>query len=86
LQGAQKLINPAVKINTAGFFTSLLKSPILTFNNNHDLATKAYVDPNPANKKAWALYEKLGFISKPRPEFLPPDETYLEVTKDLWSK
>lgn len=52
------------------------------FENN--LATKAYVDPNPDNKNAWKLYEKLGFISKPRPEFLEENEIYLEITKDIW--
>ena len=54
------------------------------FKNN--LATKAYVDPNPKNKKAWKLYDKLGFLSKERPEFLEPYETYLEITKDRWNK
>lgn len=53
---------------------------------NKNLATKAYVDPNPENKKAWNLYQKLGFISKPRPEFLPTYETYLEITKDAWDR
>jgi RimJ/RimL family protein N-acetyltransferase len=48
------------------------------------LATKAYVDPNPDNKKAWELYAKLGFISKPRPEFLNQGLTYLEVTQDTF--
>ncbi len=41
--------------------------------------TKAYVDPNKDNLKAWALYEKLGFVSKPRPEHLEPSEVYLEI-------
>ena len=54
------------------------------FHNN--LAIKAYVDPNPENKKAWKLYEKLGFICKPRPKFLKHYETYLEITKDKWCK
>lgn len=49
-----------------------------------NLATKAYVDPNPDNQKAWKLYKRLGFVSKPRPTFLEPDETYLEITKDLF--
>lgn len=52
------------------------------FSNN--LATRAYVDPNPENKKAWKLYEKLGFKKKDRPEFLEPYEIYLEITKELW--
>lgn len=54
------------------------------FENN--LATKAYVDPNPKNKKAWNLYDKLGFVSKARPKYLEEGETYLEVTKDIWNK
>ncbi|SFB10304.1 GNAT family N-acetyltransferase [Clostridium frigidicarnis] len=54
------------------------------FENN--LATKAYVEPNPENKKAWKLYKKLGFISKPRPEFLEQNDIYLEITKDVWDK
>ncbi|MGL4736921.1 MAG: GNAT family N-acetyltransferase [Cellulosilyticaceae bacterium] len=49
-----------------------------------DLATKAYVEPAPANQKAWQLYERIGFVSKPRPAFLEADETYLEITKDLF--
>lgn len=52
----------------------------------HNLATRAYVDPNPENKKAWKLYDKLGFIRKPRPDFLEPYEIYLEITKEVWSK
>lgn len=52
------------------------------FSNN--LATRAYVDPHPDNKKASKLYEKLGFISKPRPEFLEKGLTYLEVTPDTF--
>jgi RimJ/RimL family protein N-acetyltransferase len=52
------------------------------FSNN--LATKARVDPHPDNKKAWDLYAKLGFISKPRPEYLPEGPTYLEVTPDTF--
>jgi RimJ/RimL family protein N-acetyltransferase len=51
---------------------------------SNDLATKACVDPHPDNKKAWKLYEKLGFISKPRPAFLEKGPTYLEVTRDTF--
>lgn len=49
-----------------------------------DLASRAYVDPNPKNEKAFKLYERLGFISKKRPEFLEEGETYLEITKESW--
>lgn len=53
------------------------------FSNN--LATRAYVEPHPQNKKAWNLYNKLGFISKARPEFLEKWDTYLEITKDKFN-
>jgi RimJ/RimL family protein N-acetyltransferase len=52
------------------------------FSNN--LATKARVDPHPDNKKAWKLYETLGFVSKPRPAFLEKGPTYLEVTRNTF--
>lgn len=47
------------------------------------LASRAYVDPNPENKKAWNLYYKLGFKDKKRADFLPDWEynTYLEITE-----
>jgi len=52
------------------------------FSNN--LATKAYADPHPDNKKASKLCAKLGFVSKPRPEFLEKGPTYMEVTRDAF--
>jgi hypothetical protein len=52
------------------------------FSNN--LATKAYVDPHLDNKKALKLCAKLGFIGKPRPEFLEKGPAYLEVTRDTF--
>lgn len=52
----------------------------------HSLASRAYVEPNPENKKAWKLYDKLGFISKPRPDFLEAYDIYLEITKEVWNK
>jgi RimJ/RimL family protein N-acetyltransferase len=51
---------------------------------SNDLATKAYADPHPDNKKASKLCAKLGFVSKPRPEFLEKGPTYLEVTRDTF--
>jgi RimJ/RimL family protein N-acetyltransferase len=48
------------------------------------LATRARVDPHPDNKKAWKLYVKLGFVSKPRPKFLEKGPTYMEVTRDTF--
>lgn len=47
-------------------------------------AELVYVDPHPDNKKAWKLYDKLGFLSKPRPDYLDEGETYLELTKPEW--
>jgi len=52
------------------------------FSNN--LATKAYADPHPDNKKASKLCAKLGFVSKPRPGFLEKGPTYMEVTRDTF--
>jgi RimJ/RimL family protein N-acetyltransferase len=52
------------------------------FSNN--LATKAYADPHPDNKKASKLCANLGFVSKPRPEFLEKGPAYLEVTRDTF--
>ncbi|PKO04697.1 MAG: GNAT family N-acetyltransferase [Chloroflexi bacterium HGW-Chloroflexi-3] len=45
---------------------------------------RVYVDPHPDNVKAWNLYRKLGFISKPRPKYLEPWDTYLEITREDW--
>ncbi|KEZ88343.1 hypothetical protein IO99_02735 [Clostridium sulfidigenes] len=47
---------------------------------------QVYVEPQSANRKAWALYEKLGFVSKERPTYLEEDDTYLELTKYEWYK
>lgn len=33
-----------------------------------------WVDPNPANMKAIALYERLGFVRKPMPDYLIEDD------------
>jgi RimJ/RimL family protein N-acetyltransferase len=49
-------------------------------------AKKVYVDPNPENIPAWKLYLRLGFESKPRPDFLEPFEVYLECDKESWKK
>jgi len=51
---------------------------------SNSLASKAYADPHPKNKKAWNLYAKLGFVSKPRPKFLEKGSTYLEVTPETF--
>lgn len=47
-------------------------------------AKRVYVDPHPDNIKAWKLYRKLGLLSKPRPKYLDPWDTYLELTKEDW--
>lgn len=46
-----------------------------------------WVDPNPENKKALALYQKLGFQQKAFPEYLlsadeEPSSVYMELRKD----
>lgn len=47
-------------------------------------AERVYVDPHPDNKKAWNLYEKLGFKNEKRPEFLEDWDTYLEIKREHW--
>jgi len=47
-------------------------------------AERVYVDPHPDNHKAWALYARSGFSERPRPEYLEPSETYLEITREEW--
>lgn len=47
-------------------------------------AKRVYVDPHPDNVKAWNLYRKLGFISKPQPTYLEPWDTYLEISREDW--
>jgi len=48
-------------------------------------AKKVWVDPNPQNHKAIALYERLGFIRKPMPTYLLDNESidsiYMEIKK-----
>lgn len=48
-------------------------------------ASTVWVDPNPANAKALALYTRLGFEQKPMPEYMLEDETptsiYMERTQ-----
>jgi len=46
-------------------------------------AEKVWVDPNPDNGKAIALYERLGFERKPMPEYLKGDERSSSVYMEL---
>ncbi len=49
-------------------------------------AEKVWVDPNPKNEKALALYERLHFERKPMPDYIADDEypeaIYMELTKE----
>jgi len=48
-------------------------------------AERAYVDPNPENRKALALYASLGFLPAIRPAHLEPwDSLYFELTAEKW--
>lgn len=46
-------------------------------------AEKVWVDPNPDNEKAIALYERLGFERKPMPEYLIEDEGVTSIYMEL---
>lgn len=46
-------------------------------------AEKVWVDPNPDNLKAIALYERLGFERKPMPEHLMEDEGVTSIYMEL---
>ena len=50
-------------------------------------AERVWVDPNPQNLKAIALYERLGFERKPMPEYLIGDggitSIYMELRKQV---
>lgn len=51
-------------------------------------AEKVWVDPDPQNAKAIALYERLGFVQKDMPEYLiaqgedPASNIYMELCKE----
>lgn len=50
-------------------------------------AKRAYVDPNPENQKALALYAALGFLPAARPAHLEDPGcpyVYLEMTRESW--
>ena len=46
-------------------------------------ANRVWVDPNPDNTKAIALYERLGFERKSRPEYLIEDEDITSIYMEL---
>lgn len=46
-------------------------------------AKRVWVDPNPANVKAIALYERLGFERKPMPEYLIGEEGIVSIYMEL---
>ncbi|MBE5963100.1 MAG: GNAT family N-acetyltransferase [Lachnospiraceae bacterium] len=52
-------------------------------------AKAVWVDPNPANEKALALYNRLGFIRKEMPDYLKEEDmdfcpVYMELAKEQW--
>ncbi len=49
-------------------------------------AKKVWVDPNPDNVKAIALYERLGFERKPMPEYLIEDGCVTSIYMELIQK
>ena len=46
-------------------------------------AERVWVDPNPENAKAIALYERLGFQRKPMPEYLTGGEEITSIYMEL---
>lgn len=49
-------------------------------------AKKVWVDPNPDNAKAIALYERLGFERKPMPEYLIDENGVTSIYMELVQK
>lgn len=49
-------------------------------------AKKVWVDPNPDNDKAIALYERLGFVRKPMPEHLLDEDGTTSIYMELIRK
>lgn len=50
------------------------------------LVRRAYVEPDPANRRAVALYARLGFQVRPRPSFLDDWLSYLELQEADWRR
>ena len=49
-------------------------------------AEKVWVDPNPQNIKAIALYERLGFVSKQMPDYLVEENGVTSIYMELVRK
>ena len=49
-------------------------------------AEKVWVDPNPNNIKAIALYERLGFVRTQMPEYLTSEEGVTSIYMELVRK
>lgn len=52
-------------------------------------AAAVWVDPDPKNQKAIALYKRLGFVEKPLPDHLRYDgfeQVYFELTRAVWQE
>ncbi len=48
-------------------------------------AERVYVDPRRDNAAAWRLYGRLGFRSQPRPAYLLPALSHLEIAGNEWT-
>lgn len=46
-------------------------------------AKRVWVDPNPKNEKAIALYKRLGFVEKDMPEYLREDNEFVSIYMEL---
>lgn len=46
-------------------------------------AKRVWVDPNPKNEKAIALYKRLGFVEKDMPEYLSEDNEFVSIYMEL---
>lgn len=46
-------------------------------------ANRVWVDPNPKNEKAVALYKRLGFVEKEMPAYLKEDNEMMSVYMEI---
>lgn len=65
-------------------YTALLNTLEVIFDSKN--CDKAFVEPDIENKNAWKLYEKIGFESTERPNYLEPNEVYLEITREAFNE